>query len=184
MHCVVRMQSLKRVAEDLQPKHTHSVHVTTFTVYLFISKIEYGQDIVAAAQTFKKLVHQSLARENDNTGKVDNDELRRCYQLDQWGVPVSDQATFEDALMRCSLWEALAVTSPATTVTACFASFSLIPFTALFALRSLPFPVAGALQQALQRWGDQGPISCQTSYVYNGRQPSQRHGQCAYVCRW
>jgi hypothetical protein len=109
---------------------------------------------VAAAETFKKLVHQSVAREDDNTGKVDNDELRGCYQLGQWGVPVPEQATFEDALVRSILWEALEVTSPATTVTACFASFSLIPFTAPFALRSLPFPVAGALQRPLQRSAD------------------------------
>ena len=154
MHCVVRMQSLEQVAEDLQPEHTHSVHVTTFTVYILLSKIEYGPDVVAAAETFKRLVHQSVAREDDNTGKVDNDELRGCYQLGQWGVPVPEQATFEDALMRCILWEAFTVTSPATTVTACFASFSLIPFTAPFALRSLPFPVAGALQRPLQRSAD------------------------------
>ena len=162
MHCVVRMQSLERVAKDLQPKHTHSAHVTAFAAYILLSKIEYGPDVVAAAETFKRLVHQSVAREDDNTGKVDNDELRRCYQLDQWGVPVPEQATFEDALMRCSLWEALAVTSPATTVTACFASFSLIPFTALFALRSLPFPVAGALQRPLQWWADPGRSSYPT----------------------
>ena len=99
MHCVVRMQSIKRVAKDLQPQHTHSVHVTTFAVYLLISKIEYGPDIVAAAKTFKKLVHQSVAREDDNTGKVDNDELRRRFRLCDWGVAPADEQSFKSYSM-------------------------------------------------------------------------------------
>ena len=163
MHCVVRMQSLKRIAEDLQPKHTHSAHVTAFAAYILLSKIEYGPDIVAAAEAFKRPIHQSVVRVDPTTRKVNNDELRLCYQLVEWGVSAAEQAAFKDALMRCILWEAFTVTSPATTVTACFASFSLIPFTAPFALRSRPFPVAGALRQAPQVWHDQDQFSCPTS---------------------
>ena len=184
MHYVVRMQSLKWFPKELQPKHTHSAHVTAFAAYILLSKIEYGPDIVAAAEAFKRLIHQSVVRVDPTTRKVNNDELRLCYQLVEWGVPAAEQAAFKDALMRCSLWEVFKVTSPNNTVTACFASFSLIPFTAPFALRSLPFPVAGALQRPPQGWADQGRMSCQTSYVDNGQQPSQRHGQCASVCRW
>jgi hypothetical protein len=129
------MQSLRQVAEERQPRHTHSAYVTAFAAYILLSKIEYGPDIVAAAEAFKRLIHQSVVRVDPTTRKVDNDELRLCYQLVEWGVPAAEQAAFKDALMRCSLWEALKVTSPANAVTACFASFSLIIFTAPFALR-------------------------------------------------
>jgi len=153
------MQSLEEFAEQLQPIHTHSTRVTAFAAYILLSKIEYGPDIVAAANTFKKLMIQSVVRADPSTGMVNNDELRHCYQLGEWGVPAAEQAAFKDALMRCGLWEALAVTSPNNTVTACFASFSLIPFTAPFALRSLPFAVAGPLRQAPQGWQKQGRLS-------------------------
>ena len=152
MHYVVRMQSLEEFAEELQPRHTHSTLVTAFAAYILLSKIEYGPDIVAAAKTFKELMQQSVVRADQTTGKVNNDELRHCYQLGEWGVPAAEQAAFKDALMRCGLWEAIAVTSPNNTVTAYFASFSVIPFTAPFALRSLPFAVAGPLQQPPQGW--------------------------------
>ena len=158
MHYVVRMQSLEEFAEQLEPIHTHSTRVTAFAAYILLSKIEYGPDIVAAAKTFKELMQQSVVRADPTTGDVNNDELRHCYQLTDWGVPPAEQAAFKDALMRCGLWEAMKVTSPNNTVTAYLASFSVILFTAPFALRSLPFAVAEPLQETPQGWQKQDPI--------------------------
>ena len=103
MHYVLRMQSLEQFAEQLQPIHTHSTRVTAFAAYILLSKIEYGPDIVAAAEAFKRLIHQSVVRVDPTTRKVNNDELRLCYQLVEWGVPAAEQAAFKDALMHCSM---------------------------------------------------------------------------------
>ena len=111
MHCVARVQSLQEFGKQLEPPHAHAMFVTAMAVYILLS------DIYAAAVALKSIVRQSLVRDNETTGKVDNDELRRLFRLDEWGVARRDQRLFKDALVRCALWEVFTVTSPIDTVT-------------------------------------------------------------------
>ena len=172
MHYVVRMQSLGEFGKQFGPPHTHTVLVTAMAVYILLTKIEFGPDIYAAAVVFKRLVLQSLVRDNATTGNVDNDELRGLFRLDEWGVAPGDVRLFKDPLVRCALWEAFTVTSLIDTVTVCFASLSLLCVTASFASRSLPFPVTGPLQYRERFWQNKGARSSDTSSGDNGRQPS------------
>ena len=117
MHYVARVQSLKAIGSQLEPPHTHAVFVTAMAVYILLSKIEFGPDIYAAALAFKRLVLQSLVRDNATTGNVDNDELHSLFRLDEWGVAPGGVRLFKDPLVRCALWEVFTVTSPIDTVT-------------------------------------------------------------------